>query len=131
MLAGQGVFFNSSSTLCLRGFHDSDLGACPDTRRSTTDICFFLGKSLISWKSKKQLIVSRSYLEVEYRALTHATCESIWILSLLDDFKVPHHITIIIYCDNKSALHITASLIFHENKTHRNLMSCGIRQGVT
>jgi hypothetical protein len=111
---GQGLFFSSSSSLTLKGYSDSDWGACPDTRRSTTGFCFFIGTSLVSWKSKKQEVVSRSSSEAEYRALAQATCEGQWLLYLLQDFLIPHDSPIMLYCDNKSAMHIAANPVFHE-----------------
>ncbi|XP_073223517.1 uncharacterized protein [Cicer arietinum] len=65
-------------------------GACIDTRRSTSGFCFYLGSSLVSWKSKKQPTVSCSSSEAEYRALAHATCEAQWLLYLLTDFQISH-----------------------------------------
>lgn len=35
--------------------------------------------SITSWKSKKQNVLSRSSVEVEYRGMATATCELIWI----------------------------------------------------
>lgn len=56
---GQG-YFPKDTTLSLSAYCDSDWAACPITRRSVTGYAIFLGSCLISWISKKQLVVSRS-----------------------------------------------------------------------
>ncbi|GMI79751.1 cysteine-rich RLK (RECEPTOR-like protein kinase) 8 [Hibiscus trionum] len=114
---GLGLFFLKDSNLQLRGFVDSDYASCPDTRRSITGHCTFLGNTLISWKSKKQNVVSRSSCEAEYRAMATATCELVWLQSLLSSFQipVPH---VVLYCDNKSAIQLAMNQVFHERTKH-------------
>ena len=67
---GHGLQFSSKSSLVLSGFSDADWAGDPTDKRSTTGYCFYLGDALISWRSKKQSVVSRSSTKSEYRALT-------------------------------------------------------------
>lgn len=62
---GQGILLRSDCDLSLSGCCDSDWATCPLTRRSVTGWLVFLGQSLISWKTKKQVTVSRSSAEAE------------------------------------------------------------------
>ncbi|KAL0353607.1 UNVERIFIED_CONTAM: Retrovirus-related Pol polyprotein from transposon RE2 [Sesamum angustifolium] len=91
-------------------------------------IAFFLGTSLVSWKTKKQATVSRSSAEAEYRSMASTVCELLWITYLLCDFGVSVSLPIPFWCDNQAALHITANPVFHERtKTPRHRLSSGAR----
>ncbi|GJW24922.1 ribonuclease H-like domain-containing protein [Tanacetum coccineum] len=64
---GCGIQFYKKSDLKLKAYVDADWAKCPKTRKSVTGFCVFLGKFLVSWKSKKQATLSKSSYKVEYR----------------------------------------------------------------
>ncbi|XP_015939175.1 secreted RxLR effector protein 161-like [Arachis duranensis] len=123
-----GLFFSAKSDLNLTGFSDSDWVGCLDSRRSISAYCFYLGSSLVSWKSKKQLTVAASSFEVEYRALALATREVQWLSYVLQELGVPLQKATNIYCDSKSAVYIATNPIFHERTKHRSGLPHCLRQ---
>lgn len=71
-------------------FVDVDWVGCKTNKQSTTGYCVFLGGNLVSWRSKKQGVVSQSSTESGYRALALSICEIIWIRHILTEIGLRH-----------------------------------------
>jgi hypothetical protein len=62
-------------------YNDSDHVGDIDTSKSTSWIFFFFfGKSLVSWQSVKQQVVSLSSYEAEYIAASTASTQTLWLV---------------------------------------------------
>jgi hypothetical protein len=127
---GRGLFFPTNSPLRLVAYSDADWAGCPDTRRSVTGWCMFLGDSLISWKSKKQARVSKSSTESEYRAMSTACSEIIWLRGLLAELGFPQADSTPLHADNTSAIQIAANPVYHERTKHIEVDCHSIREAV-
>ncbi|CAM8899039.1 unnamed protein product [Rhodiola kirilowii] len=117
----QGIYFPAISDFTLSAYCDADWTACPLTRRSITGHCVLLGPCAISWKTKKQPVVSRSSAESEYRSMAAVCCELTWLARLISDMGVVVASPIHLHCDNKAAIHIAHNPVFHERTKHVEL----------
>ncbi|KAF3656122.1 Peroxisomal (S)-2-hydroxy-acid oxidase GLO4 [Capsicum annuum] len=116
--SNHGLFFPSGSPIRLNAFSDSDWAGCSDTRRSVTGWCMFLGESLISWKSKKQDRVSKSSTEAEYRAMSTACSEIVWLHGILVEIEFPQSNPTPLHADNTSVIQIATNPVYHERTKH-------------
>ena len=71
---GKRLVYKKQEHVRISGYLNSDYRDRGD-RKSTTRYCTFVGENLVTWKSKRQDVVSRSSAKAEYRAMTHTTCE--------------------------------------------------------
>ena len=78
----QGLLYEGKGTNHVIGYCDADWASSPIDRRSTTRYYVFIGGNLISRKSNKQNVVVLSSAEAEYRNMTLATCELMWVKQL-------------------------------------------------
>jgi hypothetical protein len=69
------LFFPHSSALQLQTYYDATWASVPSDRHSLSAYYVFLGGSLIAWKTKKQVAVSRSSAEAELCAMALMTAE--------------------------------------------------------
>lgn len=115
---GHGILYQNHGHHVIEGFTDADYNGDPTNRRSTTGYCVFVGGNLVSWKSKKQNVVSRSSVESEYRAMAQTTCELIRVRSLLGEIGFAQSKPMNLYCDNEAAIHIANNPVFHERTKH-------------
>ena len=109
---------NKNADFKLRAYSDSDHAGCRETRRSTGGFCTFLGNNIISWSSKKQPTVSKSSTEAEYRALSDATSEIIWLNNMLRDLHIPQPDPPELYGDNLSSIYLAANPVLHTRSKH-------------
>nr|GEU97862.1 NBS-containing resistance-like protein [Tanacetum cinerariifolium] len=66
-----GLQLHVSSTAQLTSYTNVDWAGCPVTRRSTSRYCVFLGDNLLSWSAKRQVTLSCSSDEAEYRGIAN------------------------------------------------------------
>ncbi|GKF23649.1 uncharacterized mitochondrial protein-like protein, partial [Tanacetum coccineum] len=74
-----GHFFPKEGGTDLVSYCDADWIGYSLTRQLRTGYVLLLGGAPMSWKSKKQSIVSRSSAEAKYRVMANATSEILWM----------------------------------------------------
>jgi hypothetical protein len=83
-----GLWYPKGAQFELVGFSDSDYAGCKVDRKSTSGGCQLLGRSLVSWSSKKQNSVALSTAEAEYISAGSCYAQLLWMKQTLLDYGV-------------------------------------------
>ena len=125
-----GLLLPISRSTEIIAYSDADWAGCPDTRRSTSGYCVYLGDTLVSWSSKRQAIVSRSSAEAEYRAVANAVADCVWLRQLLHELGGSPPKATIVFCDNISAVYMSTNPVHHRRTKHIELDIHFVREKV-
>jgi hypothetical protein len=79
-----------------------------------------LGRSLVSWSSKKQNLIALSIAEAEYVAVGACCAQLLWMKQMLSDHscefsKIP------LLCDNESAIKLANNAVQHSRTKHKDI----------
>ena len=115
---GGGLFFKKSIEKDVPVFTDADWAGWPANRKSTTGYCTYVWGNIVTWRSKKQLVVARSSAEAEFRPMCQGICEGIWLRRMLNELEISNTSPMTLRCDNKAAIQIVKSPVHHDRTKH-------------
>ena len=82
---GKGVLYKKHGHLQIEAFSDSSYAGDKKDRKSTFGYFTYVRGNLVTWRSNKQIVVSCSRVEAEYRAMAHTAWEMMWLNILLGE----------------------------------------------
>lgn len=71
----------------MEAYSDLSYGSDRKDRKSTSSYCTYVERNMVTWRSKKQNVISRSNAEAEYRSMVQTTCEMVSLSSLLSELE--------------------------------------------
>ncbi len=108
-----GIFYEAKNQLQVHGNMDVNWTNNVFNRRSTSCFMFSFGNGVVNWSNKKQPKVALSSTKVEYKGVTIATCEVVWLQKLLLDLGQLMDAHVVIYCDNINSILLVNNPIYH------------------
>lgn len=112
---GEGVCYKFAANV-LKSYSDADYAGDVKTRRSTSGYVITFGDGPVSWASRRQPIVALSSTEAEYIAAAECCKETMFIKSMMREFKLD--VPVIFKIDNQSAIQLVKTGIFNKRTKH-------------
>jgi hypothetical protein len=124
-----GLWYPKGALFELIGYSDSDYARCKVDRKSTSGGCHLLGRSLVSWSSKKQNSVALSTAEAKYIAAGACCAQILYMKQTLLDYGVVLE-KIPLLCDNESVVKLANNPVQHSRTKHIDICHHFLRDHV-
>ncbi|KAA3486312.1 alanine--tRNA ligase-like [Gossypium australe] len=109
---------------------DRDRFSDPTEYRSLAGALQYVVLTRLNIAYAKQEVVPRSITETEDRILATATRDVTWLVSLLNELQIHSNDPLALWCDNTSAMAVTANLVLHSKFKHVELDLFFVRKKV-
>jgi hypothetical protein len=83
LIPNLGLWYPKGSHFELLRYSDTDYAGCKVDRKSTSSTCQFVGRSLVSWYSKKQNSIALSMAEAEYVTAGSCCAQLLWMRRII------------------------------------------------
>lgn len=113
----------------LLGYSDAD-GNSQEHRKAISGYAFIINGGVVSWRSRKQEIVTLSTAEAEYVALTHAAKEALWLRRFIHELTGSIITPTMLLCDNQSAIFLTKNENYNARTKHIDIRYHFIRSTI-
>jgi hypothetical protein len=98
-------------------YADANHGTSIDDKRSVSGVLLQVFGGPVIWSSKVQAVTALSTCESEFRAMSTAAREALWLTKIVNLFKVPH-VPFCIRGDNKGAIATVTNYMHTKNTKH-------------
>ncbi|KAH9678970.1 retrovirus-related pol polyprotein from transposon RE1 [Citrus sinensis] len=115
---GKGLMYRKNNKREIDVYADADHAGNIMDRCSTSGYCSYVWGNLVTWRSKKQSVVSQSSGESEFRSLAMGICEGIWIHRLLRELGMIDKQPIRLFCDNQAEISNAKNPAHHDRMKH-------------
>ncbi|GJW85890.1 hypothetical protein Tco_0159035 [Tanacetum coccineum] len=112
-----GLWYPKGTRIETIVYADSDHAGDYVDRKSTSNVCTFMGCCLTSWFAKKQTALAISMTEAEYVSSRKACQQALWMKQALIDYDIRLD-DIPIMCDNKGAIDLSKNPVQHSRTKH-------------
>jgi hypothetical protein len=124
-----GLWYPKGAQFELIGYSDSNYAGCKVDRKSTSGCCQFLGRSFVSWSSKKQNSVALSIAEAKYISAGSCCAQLLWIKQTLLDYGISFK-NVPLLCDNESVVKLATNPVQHSRTKHIDIRDHFLRDHV-